>query len=108
MRFRKGAPMTAWKAASCSGIAKAPIGLSRVSRPCERALRMTLAYQFKPHERPAIPGSPFNPEHPAMRMWAYGAIGVLAGFTGGLGNALVTTNIAYFQGTLGLTADEAA
>jgi MFS family permease len=69
---------------------------------------MTLAYQFKPHERPAIPGSPFNPEHPAMRMWAYGAIGVLAGFTGGLGNALVTTNIAYFQGTLGLTADEAA
>ena len=69
---------------------------------------MTVAYQFKPHERPAIPGSPFNPEHPTWRMWAYAAIGVLAGLTGGLGNALVTANISYFQGTLGLTAEEAA
>jgi MFS family permease len=69
---------------------------------------MTLAYQFKPYERPAIPGSPFNPEHPRSRMWAYGAMGVLAGLTGGLGNALVTANLSYFQGTLGLTAEEAA
>ena len=69
---------------------------------------MTLDYQFKPHERPAIPGSPFNPSHPTARMWAYGAIGVLAGLTGGLGNALVSANISYFQGTLGLTAEEAA
>jgi MFS family permease len=69
---------------------------------------MTLAYQFKAHERPIIPGSPFNPDHPAPRMWAYGAIGVLAGLTGGLGNALVTANLAYYQGTLGLSAREAA
>lgn len=69
---------------------------------------MTLAYQFKPHERPAIPGSPYNPEHPTARMWAYGAMGVLAGLTGGLGNALVSANISYFQGTLGLTSEEAA
>ena len=69
---------------------------------------MTQAYQFKPYERPAIPGSPFNPEHPTWRMWAYGSIGVLAGLTGGLGNALVSANISYFQGTLGLTAEEAA
>lgn len=69
---------------------------------------MTVAYQFKPHERPVIPGSPFNPDHPIERMWAYGAIGLLAGLTGGLGNALVTANISYFQGTLGLTAREAA
>lgn len=69
---------------------------------------MTQAYQFKPHERPAIPGSPYNPEHPAARMWAYGSIGILAGLTGGLGNALVSANISYFQGTLGLTATEAA
>lgn len=71
-------------------------------------MRMTLAYQFKPHERPIIPGSPFNPDHPPARMWAYGSIGVLAALTGGLGNALVTTNLAYFQGTLGLTAEEVA
>ena len=69
---------------------------------------MALAYQFKPHERPVIPGSPFNPDHPRGRMWAYGAMGVLAALTGGLGNALVTTNLAYFQGTLGLTAEEVA
>ena len=69
---------------------------------------MTQPYQFKPHERPIIPGSPFNPDHPSYRMWAYGAIGVLAGITGGLGNALVTANLAFFQGTLGLTAEEAA
>jgi predicted MFS family arabinose efflux permease len=69
---------------------------------------MSLAYQFKSHERPVIPGSPYNPEHPTARMWAYGAIGVLAGLTGGLGNALVSANISYFQGTLGLTSREAA
>jgi MFS family permease len=69
---------------------------------------MAESYQFKPHERPVIPGSPFNPDHPVERMWAYGAIALLAGTTGGLGNALVTSNIAYFQGTLGLTAWEAA
>jgi len=46
---------------------------------------MTVAYQFKPYERPVIPGSPYNPEHPTWRMWAYGAIGILAGLTGGLG-----------------------
>ncbi|GAA3901951.1 MFS transporter [Sphingomonas limnosediminicola] len=67
---------------------------------------MTLAYQFKPHERPVIPGSPFNPDHPTERMFAYGFIGVLAGLTGGLGNALVTSNLIYFQGTLGLTAEQ--
>jgi MFS family permease len=69
---------------------------------------MTQPYQFKPHERPVIPGSPFNPDHTSYRMWAYGAIAVLAGLTGGLGNALVTANLAFFQGTLGLTAEEAA
>jgi MFS family permease len=69
---------------------------------------MSTAYQFKPHERPAVPGSPYNPDHPTSRMAAYGAIGVLAGLTGGLGNALVSANISYFQGTLGLTAQEAA
>ena len=69
---------------------------------------MSLAYQFKPHERPVVPGSPFTPDHPAERMWAYAGIGTLAGLTGGLGNALVTSNLAYFQGTLGLSAREAA
>ena len=69
---------------------------------------MTQAYQFKAYERPVIPGSPFNPDHPRERMWAYGGIGLIAGLTAGLGNALVTSNLAFFQGTLGLSAEEAA
>ena len=69
---------------------------------------MASAYQFKPHERPVIPGSPFNPDHPRRRMFAYAAIGALAGLTGGLGNALVTANLSFFQGTLGLSTEEAA
>ena len=69
---------------------------------------MTGAYQFKAHEQPFVPGSPYSPEHPPGRMIAYGLVGVLAGITGGLGNALVTANLPFFQGTLGLTAEEAA
>lgn len=69
---------------------------------------MAETYQFKPHEHPFVPGSPFTPDHPTSRRLAYALIGVLAGLTGGLGNALVTANLPFFQGTLGLTAEEAA
>ncbi|MCJ8158361.1 MFS transporter [Sphingomonas sp. LaA6.9] len=65
-------------------------------------------YQFKPHERPTLPGSPANPEHPARRMLGYFLVGALAGLTGGLGNALITTNLSFLQGSLGLYSDEAA
>src|SRR4030095_1821525 len=71
-------------------------------------MRMASAYQFKPHERPALPGSPYNPDHPRARMWGYGAIGLLAGMTAGPRNAVVSTHLCYFQGTPGLTAEEAA
>src|SRR3546814_1451316 len=69
---------------------------------------MAETYQFKPHEYPVVPGSPFTPDHPRARRMAYAGIGVLAGLTGGLGNALVTANLPFFQGTLGLTSEEAA
>jgi MFS family permease len=65
-------------------------------------------YQFKPHERPLMPGSPATPEHPMPRRVAYFCIGVLIGITGGLGNALVTVNLASLQSALGLTTVEAA
>ncbi|WP_404714037.1 MFS transporter [Sphingomonas sp. MMS24-J13] len=64
------------------------------------------AYIFKPHERPTLPGSPANPDHPAARRRGYFAIGCLIGLTGGLGNALVTVNLNFAQGTLGLYSDE--
>ncbi len=66
------------------------------------------AYVFKPHERPTLPGSPANPDHPPRRRQAYFAIGCLIGITGGLGNALVAVNLNYAQGTLGLNSDEAS
>ncbi|MGF6872801.1 MFS family permease [Paraburkholderia sp. MM5477-R1] len=64
-------------------------------------------YVFKPHERPTLPGSPYNPEHPRSRRMGYFAIGCLLGITQGLGNALVTVNLNFAQGTLGLFSNEA-
>ena len=60
-------------------------------------------YIFKPHERPTLPGSPANPDHPSRRRLAYLAIGVLVGITGGLGNALV----AHANGQLSPAAEYA-
>jgi MFS family permease len=65
-------------------------------------------YEFKPHEQPSMPGSPHTPDHPLRRRVSYVLIGVLIGLTGGLGNALVTVNLNFAQGTLGLAPDEAA
>jgi MFS family permease len=64
-------------------------------------------YPLKPNERPTILGSPANPDHPAARRYAYFAIGCLIGITQGLGNGLVSVNLNYAQGTLGLYSDEA-
>ena len=65
-------------------------------------------YVFKPHEKPTLPGSPANPDHPASRRVWYFLIGCLIGITGGLGNALVTVNLTFAQGTLGLNSNESA
>lgn len=69
---------------------------------------MTLAYQFKSNERPMLLGSAFLPSHPPSRKVAYFGIAILTGTTGGLGNALVTANLASIQGALGLGPIEAA
>ena len=63
-------------------------------------------YEFKPHERPTLAGSPANPDHPNQRRRLYFLIGILVGITGGLANALVTVNLAFAQGTLGLDTNE--
>lgn len=65
-------------------------------------------YRFKPHERPTLPGSPANPDHPAHRRLFYLLAAILIGITGGLGSAFVTVNLPFVQGTLGLSPIEAA
>ena len=60
-------------------------------------------YEFKPHERPFLPGSPATPEHPTGRRVAYLCIGVLLGLTGGLSNGLLLANLPQIQGSLGLS-----
>ncbi len=68
----------------------------------------TAEYQFKPHERPTIPGSPATPDHPMPRRIGYFCVGVLIGLTGGFGNALVIANLNNIQGVFGLYSDQAA
>lgn len=68
----------------------------------------TASYEFKPHERPTLPGSPATPDHPTPRRVAYFCVGVLIGLTGGFGNALVVANLNNIQGVFGLYSDEGA
>jgi MFS family permease len=57
---------------------------------------------WKPHERPNLPGSPSTPLHSTPRRIAYLIVGFIVAITGGLGNALVTVNLVYAQGSLGV------
>ncbi|WP_314405338.1 MFS transporter [Stenotrophomonas rhizophila] len=58
---------------------------------------------WEDHEKPTLPGSASMPWHPWHRRVAYAAVALLVGITGGLGNALVTANLPFMQGQLGLT-----
>ncbi|TSH97403.1 MFS transporter [Verticiella sediminum] len=55
-----------------------------------------------------MPGSPAMPSHRLRTRIAYALVALLVGITGGLGNAMVTVNLAAFQGHLGLTPIEGA
>jgi MFS family permease len=55
-----------------------------------------------PHERPLLPGSPSTPLHSTPRRVAYLVVGFIVAITGGLGNALVSVNLLYAQGSLGV------
>ncbi|MBB3220919.1 MFS transporter [Pseudoduganella umbonata] len=53
-----------------------------------------------------LPGSPSSPLHSTPRRLAYLLVGFIVALTGGLGNALVTVNLVYAQGSLGVYAAE--
>ena len=59
-----------------------------------------------PHERPTLPGSPSTPLHTAERRFAFLIVGLIVALTGGLGNALVSVNLPYLQGSLGVYTAE--
>ncbi|UAJ10574.1 MFS transporter [Polymorphobacter megasporae] len=54
-------------------------------------------------ERPRLPGSPAFLDHCVPVRLAYGAVAMLCGVTGGLGNGLIAVNITYVEGNLALT-----
>lgn len=64
-------------------------------------------YEFRPHERPFLPGSPATPDHPMARRVGYGVIGVLIALTAGFSNGLLVANLTQIQGALGITSVEA-
>jgi len=57
---------------------------------------------WEEHEKPTLPGSASMPWHPPYRRVAYALVSVLVAITGGLGTALVTANLPFLQGQLGL------
>lgn len=65
-------------------------------------------YEFLPHERPFMPGSPATPTHPMVRRIGYALIGVLIALTSGLSTGLLSANLPQIQGSLGLTNVEGA
>lgn len=65
-------------------------------------------YQFRPHERPFLPGSPATPDHPMVRRVSYAMIGLLIALTAGFSNGLLVANLSQIQGSLGITSVEAA
>ncbi len=74
-------------------------------------LRTVLAeerWDYAPHERPVMPGSPGSPDHPRGRQIAYALVAILVGLTSGFGNALVSANTVTLAGALGLDPAEIA
>src|SRR3954452_5922837 len=63
-------------------------------------------YQFRPHERPFMPGSPATPEHPFGRRIGYALVGALIALTAGFSNGLLLANLPQIQGALGLSPIE--
>jgi MFS family permease len=61
---------------------------------------------WQPHERPTLPGSPSTPHHVFEKRVAFLLVGFIVAITGGLGNALVSVNLPYLQGSLGVYSAE--
>ena len=65
-------------------------------------------YDFPPTARATVPGGPAHPPEPEWKRPLFFGVGLLLGVSGGLGNALVSTNLPYLLGSLGAQSDQAA
>jgi len=65
-------------------------------------------FEFAPHERPSLPGSPYSPSHPGLRRLGYAAIAVLMSMAASLSNAIVSVDAQAVAGFLGITVAQAA
>ncbi len=88
--------------------------LNRRSAPTDVVASRQHFYQDDEHfeypeaQRPALPGAPGFPDHPTGRRVVYAITSVLVGITGALGNAIVSANLPFLQGSLGLDISEVA
>jgi hypothetical protein len=69
---------------------------------------MSEAYEFRPEERPAFPGSPFSPMLTGRQRAIYAIVGAFLAATSTFGNALTTVNTTVIAGELGIYAAQAA
>jgi len=65
-------------------------------------------WQFAPELRANVPGAPGFAHHPLRRRVMYGATSLIVGLTCGFSNALLSANLPYLRGSLGLETYEIA
>ena len=63
-------------------------------------------YIFAPHERPALPGSPYAPSHPARRRLGYVIVALIMGMAASLSSAVISVDLQPLAGDLGVTVVE--
>ncbi|HTN41146.1 MAG TPA: hypothetical protein VLZ84_08345, partial [Asticcacaulis sp.] len=63
-------------------------------------------YVFAPHERPALPGSPYAPSHPLRRKLGYVVVAIIMAMAASLSNAIVSVNTQPLAGAMGVTTTE--
>ena len=65
-----------------------------------------LPYRFQPEERPVFPGAPYAPRQTTLNRCLYALSALVMAMTAGLSNGLVSVNLLWISGNVGLYASE--
>ncbi|WP_205758272.1 hypothetical protein, partial [Lactobacillus crispatus] len=65
-----------------------------------------LPYRFQPEERPVFPGAPYAPRQTTLNRCLYALSALVMAMTAGLSNGLVSGNLLWISGNVGLYASE--